>query len=64
MENYIVRIYRRDQDKPAEIAGLVELIEVEKKQAFKNIDELSQILCSPMKTKRRKRKKSSQKIIG
>ena len=64
MENYIVRIYRRGQDRPDEIAGLVELIEVEKKQAFKNIDELSQILCSPMKTKRRKRKKSSQKIIG
>jgi uncharacterized membrane protein len=64
LENYIVRIYRRDQDRPDEIAGLVELVEVEKKQAFKNIDELSQILCSPMKKKRRKRKKSSQKIIG
>jgi hypothetical protein len=64
LENYIVRVYRRDQDKPAEIAGLVELIEAEKKQAFKNLDELSQILCSPMKTKGRKRKKSSQKIIG
>lgn len=64
MENYIVRIYRRDQDRPSEIAGLVELVEVEKKQAFKNMDELSQILCSPMKKKRRKRKKSSQKIMG
>jgi hypothetical protein len=64
LENYIVRIYRRDQDRPDEIAGLVELVEVEKKQAFKNIDELSQILCSPMKKKGRKRKRSSQKIIG
>ena len=64
MENYIVRIYRRGQDKPDEIAGLVELVEVEKKQAFKNIDELSQILCSPMKKKGRKKKKSSQKIMG
>jgi hypothetical protein len=35
LENYIVRIYRRDQDKPDEIAGLVELVEVEKKQALK-----------------------------
>jgi hypothetical protein len=64
LENYIVRIYRRDQDRPDEIAGLVELVEVEKKQAFKNIDELSQILCCPIKKRGRKRKKSSQKIIG
>ena len=64
MENYIVRIYRRDQDRPDEIAGLVELVEVEKKQAFKNMDELSKIICSPMKKKGRKKKKSSQKIIG
>jgi hypothetical protein len=64
LENYIVRIYRRDQDRPDEIAGLVELVEVEKKQAFKNIDELSQILCNPIKKKGIKRKKSSQKIIG
>jgi len=64
LENYIVRIYRRDQDKPAEIAGLVELVETEKKQAFKNMDELSQILCNPMKKKGRKKKKSRQKIIG
>ena len=61
MENYIVRIYRRDQDKPTEIAGLVELVEAEKRQAFKNIDELSQILCGPeKKTSRRKRSKRSK----
>ena len=60
MENYIVRIYRRDQNRPDEIAGLVELVEAEKKQAFKNMDELSQILCSPEK-KNPKRKKSSQR---
>lgn len=61
MENYIVRIYRRDHDKPVEIAGIVELVEAEKKQSFKNMDELSQILCSPEKKKAPKRKKSSQK---
>jgi len=64
LENYIVRIYRRDQDRPSEIAGLVELVEAEKKQAFKNMDELSQILCSPEKKKTPKRKKASQKEIG
>jgi uncharacterized membrane protein len=61
LENYIVRIYRRDQDRPSEIAGLVELVEAEKKQAFKNIDELSQILCCPVKIKTRKKKKANQK---
>ena len=61
MENFIVRIYRRDQDKPDEIAGLVELVEAEKKQAFKNMDELSQILCCPVKKKTPRRKKSNQK---
>ena len=61
MENYIVRIYRRDQDRPDEIAGLVELVEAEKKQAFKNIDELSQILCSPERKKAPKKKKANQK---
>jgi hypothetical protein len=60
LENYIVRIYRRDQDRPSEIAGLVELVEAEKKQAFKNIDELLQILCSPEKKKTPKRKKANQ----
>ena len=61
MENYIVRIYRRDHDKPAEIAGLVELVEAEKKQSFKNMDELSRILCSPERKKTPKKKKASQK---
>ncbi|MCW9098516.1 MAG: hypothetical protein OQJ93_14115 [Ignavibacteriaceae bacterium] len=61
MENYIVRIYRRDQHRSDEIAGLVELVEAEKKQAFKNMDELSHILCSSEKKKRPKRKKASQK---
>jgi len=61
LENYIVRIYRRDQDRPDEIAGLVELVEAQKKQSFKNMDELSQILCIPVKKKTSKRKKSKQK---
>lgn len=61
MENYIVRIYRRDQDSPSEIAGLVELVEAKKKQAFKNIDELSQILCSTENKKISGKKKSNQK---
>jgi len=57
LESYIVRIYRRDHNKPVEIAGIAESIEAEKKQAFKNMDELSRILCGPEKKTSRKRKK-------
>jgi hypothetical protein len=62
LESYIVRIYRRDHDKPVEIAGVVESIEAEKKQAFKSMDELSRILCAPGKKTSRKRKKPTQNI--
>ena len=61
MENYIVRIYRRDKDSPSEIAGLVELVEAKKKHPFKNIDELSYILCSPENKKAFSRKKLNKK---
>ena len=64
MENYIVRIYRRDHDKPAEIAGIVESVEAEKKQSFKNMDELSRILCGPERKLATKRKKSNQDNDG
>jgi len=62
LESYIVRIYRRDDNKPVEIAGIVESIEAEKKQPFKNMDELSRILCAPEKKTSRKRKKPTQNI--
>ncbi len=62
MESYIIRIYRRDHDKPVEIAGIVESVGAEKKQAFKNINELSRILCAPEKRTSRKRKKPTQDI--
>jgi len=60
LESYIVRIYRRDHEKPVEIAGVVESIEAEKKQSFQNMDELSRILCGPEKTTSSKRKKPAQ----
>lgn len=58
MENYIIRIYRRDHDKPVAIAGIVESVETETKQAFKSMDELSRILCKPEKKFTPKKKKS------
>jgi len=62
LESYIVRIYRRDHDKPVEIAGIVESVEAEKKQPFKNMDELSRILCGPKKKASWKRTKPTQDI--
>ena len=36
MESFIVRIYRRSQTKPGEIAGLVETVGTEEKRAFQS----------------------------
>jgi hypothetical protein len=63
LENYIVRIYRRDSDKPVEIAGIVEYVEAERKQAFKNMDELSQILCRPEKKRPQEKESKPKKRI-
>ncbi len=47
MNNYIIRIYRRDADDPRKFAGMVEVVETEEKKAFTNIDELLEILLAP-----------------
>jgi hypothetical protein len=47
MENYIVRIYRRDARDPARIVGIVEEIGGTKKRVFKNFDELWLTLIFP-----------------
>ena len=62
MENYIVRIYRRDHDESVKVVGIVESVETEKKQAFKNMDELTRILCNPKGKSSPKRKKPTQDI--
>jgi hypothetical protein len=47
MENYIVRIYRYEKDKPQKLMGIVEKVGEEGKKAFTNIDELWEILNAP-----------------
>jgi len=47
MENYIVRIYRRDERDGRKIAGLVEIIEADDKKPFASFEELKQILDLP-----------------
>jgi len=46
-ENYIVRIYRRDEVDSEKASGIVEDIGAKGKRVFKNFDELLVILRSP-----------------
>jgi hypothetical protein len=47
MESYIIRIYRRDEDAPYNIIGLVEDVELQEKKPFHNTGELAEILINP-----------------
>ena len=47
MESYIIRIYRRDEDAPYNIIGLVEDVELQAKTPFHNTQELAEILIAP-----------------
>lgn len=44
VDNYIVRIYRRDEEDIRKVAGIIEQVGAEEKQAFHNMDELCGIL--------------------
>ena len=49
MENYIVRIYRRDEYQPDGIVGLVESVETSEVQPFRTLGELTTLLAeTPM----------------
>ncbi len=45
MENYIVRIYRRDEYQPGSLVGLVELVETGETQRFRTLSELTSIFA-------------------
>jgi hypothetical protein len=65
MESYLVRIYRREEDNPRLLVGVVEEPGVNEKKAFQNLYELWNIL-NPIKnnqgqTSRRKGKKRNKK---
>ncbi len=44
MDNYIVRIYRREKDNPRLLVGLVEEVGAPGKKAVNNLDDLWEIL--------------------
>ncbi len=52
MENYIVRIYRRDEKDPQKIVGVMEEVGVKGKKPFKSFDELSSMLVFTAKAKK------------
>ena len=52
MDSYVVRIYRRDAEKPMKIAGQVEFVEPEETRSFVDAEELMEILCDAEYAKR------------
>jgi hypothetical protein len=55
MDNYIVRIYRRDRRHPEQLVGLVENVEQESQQRFHTAHELLAILIESRPGRRRAR---------
>jgi hypothetical protein len=46
MDNYIIRIYRRDPNDPAKITGLVETVGTDEEKAFTCLEELCETLLT------------------
>lgn len=44
MDSYIVRIYRRSQTEPDELAGLVETVGTSERSSFRSFPELTSVL--------------------
>ncbi|MBU4318624.1 MAG: hypothetical protein KKF30_15310 [Proteobacteria bacterium] len=47
MDSYLIRIYRRSQDEPEKIVGIIEDINSGLKQSFKNLAELCNTITTP-----------------
>ena len=45
MKNYVIRVYRQDEEDKNQVVGIVEHIEENRQSSFSNMDELVQILC-------------------
>lgn len=44
MENYIVRIYRRDNNNPKNVVGMLENVETQQQQPFHDLVTLTRLL--------------------
>jgi len=47
LDNYVIRIYRRDKSDPRLIVGIVEEMHSRRKRGFNTFDELREILLTP-----------------
>jgi hypothetical protein len=56
LQNYVLRIYRREKNDPRILVGVVEEVGAEGNKAFSNLDELWSIL-NPSKARAAKTKK-------
>ena len=54
IDTYIVRIYRRDDNDPRQVSGVVEIAGGDERRTFSNYDEFWEALA-PEKKKKRKR---------
>jgi hypothetical protein len=45
MKNFVIRVYRQDEEDENQLVGVVEHIEEERQSSFSCMDELIQILC-------------------
>ena len=61
MDTYVIRIYRRDENDPRILVGVVEEVGVDGNRAFGNLDELWFILNSS-KAETRKNKKCNKSL--
>ena len=47
LDNYVIRIYRRDKSDPRLMVGIVEEADSRKKRGFNTFEELREILLTP-----------------
>ena len=57
MDSYVVRIYRKEEDDPRRLLGIVEKVGIGEKKIFSNLNELWSIL-NPVKKEPVKQRKS------
>jgi hypothetical protein len=46
MKNFVIRVYRQDEEDLNAVVGIVEHIEENRQSSFSSMDELIRILCS------------------
>ncbi len=61
MDNYIIRIYRREKDNPRMLVGLIEEVGSKGKKAFTTLDDLWEILNRPAQSKHTESAKTRNK---